>query len=202
MKSNSTGRCENAIVTLRSTYPRALDQLIARDRIHQLADRYALAVDGKDVDGIAALFVEDVDNGRYGPGREGVKTFYDHVLRDFHCSMHLVANHPIDFDDDHHAHGVVYCRAQHHVVKPEHWFDMALAYFDTYERVGDEWFFRRRILKSWYRQEFGHPEHGTERVTTPVETEGPMRGMQLPEGFPTFESFWARSPRPLPQSGT
>jgi hypothetical protein len=176
-----------------------LDQLIARDRIHQLADRYALAVDGKDVDSIAALFVEDVDNGRYGPGRDGVKTFYDHALRDFHCSMHLVANHPIDFDDDHHAHGVVYCRAQHHVINPEHWFDMALAYFDTYERIGDEWFFRRRILKSWYRQEFGHPQHGTERVTTPVETEGPMRGIQLPEGFPTFESFWARNPRPLPE---
>jgi hypothetical protein len=29
-----------------------------------------------------------------------------------------------------------------------------------------------------------------------------MRGMQLPEGFPTFESFWARSPRPLPDHGS
>ena len=88
---------------------------------------YTLAVDGKDLDGVAVLFVEDVTNGRYETGREGVKTFYDHVLRKFHCSMHLVANHVnIDFDDDDHAHGVVYCRAHHHVLEPEHWFEPGL----------------------------------------------------------------------------
>ena len=31
--------------------------MLARDKIRQLAERYALAVDGKDLDGIAALFV-------------------------------------------------------------------------------------------------------------------------------------------------
>jgi len=173
----------------------ALEELVARDRIRALAQRYALAVDGKDLDGLAALFVEDVDNGRYGPGREGVKTFYDHALRQFHCSMHLVANHVIDFDDDEHAHGVVYCRAQHHVLEPEHWFDQALAYWDTYERVGTGWLFRRRRLKSWYRQEFGHPEHGTERLVTAPGAEGPMRGAQMPEAFSTFEAFWSRRER-------
>jgi hypothetical protein len=169
----------------------ALEELVARDCIRQLAYRYALGVDGKDLDGLAALFVEDVDNGRYGPGRDGVKAFYDHVLRAFHCSMHLVANHVIDFDDDDHAHGVVYCRAQHHVLEPEHWFDQALAYWDTYERAGDDWLFRRRVLKSWYRQEFGHPSHGTERVTSPAGADGPMRGVQMPDAFPTFEAFWS-----------
>jgi hypothetical protein len=176
----------------------ALAELIARDSIHQLADRYAVAVDGKDIDTIATLFVEDVDNGRYGPGRQGVRTFYDHVLRGFHCSMHLVGNHPIDFDDDDHAHGVVYCRAHHHVLEPEHWFDMAMAYFDTYERVDDKWYFRRRKLKSWYRQEIGHPEHGAHRVTSPPEADGPQRGQQLPEAFPTFDAFWARPAGPMP----
>lgn len=178
----------------------AFEELIARDKIRQLAHRYALSVDGKDLDGIAALFMEDVNNGRYGPGREGVKTFYDHVLRRFHCTVHLVANHVIDFDDDQHAHGVVYCRAQHHVLEPEHWFDQALAYWDTYELVGDEWLFRRRNLKSWYKQEFGHPERGIERVVTPPADEGSMRGVQMPEAFPTFEAFWARPPRDLPTS--
>ena len=47
-----------------------LEELLARERIRQLAQRYALTVDGKDLDGIAALFVEDVNNGRYGSGRE------------------------------------------------------------------------------------------------------------------------------------
>jgi hypothetical protein len=176
----------------------AIDELLARDRIRQLAQRYALGVDGKDLGGIAVLFAEDVTNGRYGPGREGVKTFFDHALRAFHCSMHLVANHVIDFDDDDHAHGVVYCRAQHHVLEPDHWFDQALAYWDTYERIGDDWYFRRRNLKSWYRQEFGHPDHGTERVELAGETAGPMRGSQMPYAFPTFDAFWARPPATPP----
>ena len=175
-----------------------LEELLARERIRQLAQHYALAVDGKDLDGLAVLFVEDVNNGRYGRGREGVKTFYDHVLRNFHCSMHLVANHVIDFDDDRHAHGVVYCRAHHHVLEPEHWFDEALAYWDSYERVGDEWLFRRRKLKSWYHQEFGHPSQGSERVTPKPAASGPQRGVQMPEAFPAFEDFWAREARPLP----
>lgn len=176
----------------------ALDELVSRDAIRQLTYRYALAVDGKDLDGIAALFAKDVDNGRYGPGREGVKTFYDHVLRRFHCTMHLVANHVIDFDDDDHARGVVYCRAHHHILEPEHWFDQALAYWDTYERIDGAWLFRRRTLKSWYRQEFGHPEHGTERVIVESDTVGAARGTQLPEAFPSYEEFWSRPPRPLP----
>ncbi len=172
----------------------ALEELLARDRIHQLADRYGVAVDAKDLASLSLLFPEDVDNGRYGFGREGVKTFFDNALRAFHCSMHMVGNHVIDFDGDDRAHGIVYCRAQHHILEPDHWFDMALAYWDTYERHGDRWYFRRRRLKSWYRQEFGHPRHGTERVlATPVEN-GPRRGDRMPEAFDTFEHFWSRPP--------
>ena len=169
----------------------ALGELLARDRIRQLAERYALAVDSKDLDRLATLFVEDVDNGRYGTGRAGVKAFYVQSLRNFHCSMHLVGNHVIDFDDDDHAHGVVYCRAHHHVLEPEHWFDEALAYWDVYERVGDDWLFRRRRLRSWYRQHFGHPDHGTERHVSSGEVAGPKRGPQMPEAFPTFDAFWS-----------
>ena len=174
----------------------AIEELVARNKIHQLADRYALAVDGKDIEGLAALFVEDVDNGRYGPGREGVRTYFDTILRGFHCSMHLVANHVIEFDGDHQARGVVYCRAHHHVLEPEHWYDRALAYWDTYDRVGDDWFFRRRRLKAWYTQRFAHPLHGTERVEAEPGTEGPGRGSRMPEAFPTFEAFWLGSAAP------
>ena len=69
----------------------AVAQLIARNQIRELALRYSL---GRRQGPRRArpLFVEDVDNGRYGPGREGVKAFYDQSLRNFHCSMHLVAD--------------------------------------------------------------------------------------------------------------
>jgi hypothetical protein len=169
----------------------AIEELLARDQIRQLAVRYALAVDGKDVDTIASLFAEDVDSGRYGAGRAGVRAFYDQGLRGFHCSMHLVANHVIDFDDDHSARGVVYCRAHHHVTEPEHWYDKALAYWDTYVRVGEDWVFRRREPKGWYRQEIGYPGRGTGRVVISSTQRGPYRGVQMPAAFPSFDVFWA-----------
>ncbi len=178
-----------------------LEELIARDQIHQLADRYAIGLDAKDMDTVAMLFVEDVNSGRYGSGREGVKAFLDYVLRQFHCSMHLVGNHVIDFDDEDRAHGIVYCRAHHHVLEPEHWHDMSLAYWDTYERHGGRWYFRRRRIKAWYDQWFGHPEHGTERVLATPGTQGALRGSRMPEAFETFDAFWGAPPASPPAKG-
>ena len=175
----------------------AVEQLVARDAIRQLAVRYALAADGRDLDTLAGLFVPDVDNGRYGTGPEGVKRFYDQSLRKHHCSVHFVGNHVIDFDaedPEHRASGVVYCRAQHHVLDPEHWWDEVLAYWDTYERTEDGWRFRRRRVRSWYRQEIGHPDHHGDRVVATAADQGPKRGTMMPEAFPTFADFWARAP--------
>jgi hypothetical protein len=169
-----------------------IDELLARDAIRQLAERYALAADGRDLDGLAALFVPDVDNGRYGQGAKGVKRFYDQSLRKHHCSVHFVGNHVIDFDDDEHAHGVVYCHAQHHVLEPEHWWDEVLAYWDTYELVDGSWRFRRRRVRSWYRQ-----ETEARTVAGPAE-QGPKRGAMMPDAFPTFEPFWSRAPLDQP----
>jgi len=171
-----------------------IDQLLAKDEIRELALRYALGVDGKDLEAVAALFAPDVDNGRYGPGPEGVKRFYDQSLRKFHCSMHLVANHVINLEDAAHANGIVYCYARHHVLEPEHWFDEALAYWDTYECVDVGWCFRRRRVRSWYRQHIDHPEHGNARVIVTSEATGPKRGGSMPEAFATFEDFWSRPP--------
>jgi hypothetical protein len=94
----------------------------------------------------------------------------------------------------------VYCRAHHHVLEPEHWYDMALAYWDTYERHGGQWLFRRRRLKSWYRQEIGHPEHGSAREVSEPTADGPRRGTAMPDEFATFAAYWSRPPVPIPGS--
>ena len=50
-----------------------LDRLIARDEIRQLAYRYALAVDSRDIDTLVDLFVPDVQVGRDASGREALR---------------------------------------------------------------------------------------------------------------------------------
>ncbi len=169
-------------------------RVMATMRIRDLAERYAVAVDAKDVGGVARLFVSDVVVPGHGVGRDAIAAFYDQVLRRFHCSMHLVANTVVDQHDEEHASGVVYCRVHHHSTDPEHWYDHALAYFDDYAIESGQWRFRRRRVHTWYRQTVAHPHADGARVIPPSGSDGTSRG-RLPDGFATFETFWQRDPR-------
>lgn len=158
-----------------------IDELIARNKIGQLVQRYSVAVDGRDLDGISELFVDDVRNGKYGVGRDGVKTYYDHILRHARISIHFVGNHVVDFDDDDHARGIVYCIAYGISPERQEWIDDKFAYWDDYERAGSHWLFRRRDLRQW----------------GPIEGAGTQR-IGMPEAFPRFAEFWTKAPRLLP----
>src|SRR3984957_7867675 len=57
--------------------------------IQQLPIRYALAVDSRDLDAWVQLFVEDVDCGSHGVGREALKRFIDPSVRKFYRFQHL-----------------------------------------------------------------------------------------------------------------
>src|SRR5271155_601401 len=92
-----------------------LDRVESHLAIGQLAARYALALDARDLDTLVDLFVPDVRVG--GPteavGRDALRAFFIANLSHFYRSMHLISGHVIEFDDADHAHGVVYCRAEH-----------------------------------------------------------------------------------------
>src|SRR5262245_53795324 len=91
---------------------RALTELLAREQIRELVHRYSFAADSKDFDAVAELFDPEVDNGRYGKGREATKAFYEQLLGGMGDGrvMHLISNHQIDFVDDSHAYGMCYVR--------------------------------------------------------------------------------------------
>lgn len=126
----------------------ALAQLLARDQIRQLAERYALAVDVRDLDALVDLFVPDVDCGRYGRGRAALRESFETQLRGGGPSVMLVANHVIDFDGEEHAHGVVYGIAEAKLA--EGWVRQAIQYHDDYAKRGDSWLFVRRRHHLWY----------------------------------------------------
>jgi ketosteroid isomerase-like protein len=57
-----------------------VEQLLAYEQNCQLASRYALAVNMRDLDALVALFVDDVQAGRDRVGREALKeSFARHV---------------------------------------------------------------------------------------------------------------------------
>ncbi|MCH8284321.1 MAG: nuclear transport factor 2 family protein, partial [Chloroflexi bacterium] len=80
-----------------------IDRLDALDQIRQLASRYALALDTRNLDDMVALFVDDVRVGREGSGREELKRWFTQSFSTFKTSIHFVGNHVIDFDDADHA---------------------------------------------------------------------------------------------------
>ena len=161
-----------------------IDRLESLAAIQQLPIRYALAVDGRDIDGWVDLFVPDVHCGRKGSGRTVLKAIVEPAVRTFYRSIHQICGHRVEFDDPDHARGVVYCRAEHE--DGGKWVIMAIAYFDTYARRDGEWFFVRRGEKHWYAADW------EERPAAPfMGWEAHPNPPELPQAFECWNRFWA-----------
>ena len=162
-----------------------VQRLVACDQIRQLASRYALAIDARDLDALVALFVDDVRVGD-AHGREALRRDFDQQLRAIGVSILFVGNHVIDFDDADHARGVVYCRAE--IQDGDRWVVQAIQYRDRYERRDSHWLFVRRQHLLWY---------GAEQASSPVDqppAEWPKRSTgrgTIPESWGSWKRFWA-----------
>ena len=161
-------------------------RLWAHEQIRQLAARYAVAVDSRDVDALVALFVDDVRVGRDRSGRAALAESFRASLGAIGVSMLHVGTHVIDLVDDDHATGSVYCLAE--VEEDGRVIRQAILYRDTYERRGDEWLFVRRIHELWY---------GLALDVSPLDqppAEWPTRSFgrgTVPESWPSWGAFWA-----------
>ena len=111
-----------------------LDRMESLAAIQQLPVRYALALDSRDMDTLVGLFVPDVRVGRDQSGREALKAWFTPTMQVMRTSIHLVANHIVDFDDADHARGVVYCHDELEWPDRGEWEQGKLQYWDTYER--------------------------------------------------------------------
>ena len=154
-------------MTLRDEDPVAW--LVAHEEIRQLASRYAVALDARDLDTLVALFVDDVQVGRKGHGHRALRANFDAQLRPLGVTILQVTNHVIDVHDADHATGVVSCRAEIDVDRTPK--VQAIQYHDTYERRAGSWLFVRRRHLLFY--------------------DGDTRG-ELPERFDTWRAFHTR----------
>ena len=101
----------------------------------ELAHRYAVALDRKDHDALAALFVPGI--------QAAVRAQLQPAIDRLGVTVLSVTTQVVDPVDDDHATGVVYCTAE--VEDPDHgWIRQSIVYQDRYERVDGQWFFRAR----------------------------------------------------------
>ncbi|HZO08180.1 MAG TPA: nuclear transport factor 2 family protein [Myxococcota bacterium] len=167
----------------------ALGRLLARDEIRELAHRYAVAVDSRDLDALVALFAPDVRVGRDASGREALRRDFERQLGAIGVSILFVGNHVIDFDaaDEARASGIVYCSAQ--IQDGERWIRQAIRYDDSYVRRDGAWLFARRKHLLWY----GVVEARNPLLQPPAEWPASHTGRgTLPESLGTWREFWNR----------
>lgn len=169
----------------------ALDARIARleavEEIRQLVARYALALDSRDVTTLANLFVPDVEVHSGLHGREALAQWFDPILRPYRTTFHLIGNHLIEFDDDSHARGILYCRPEHEV--DDLWVVMPVVYEDVYERTEGHWYFRSRRPHAFYAADvLEHPLEVENRFHFPNNPF--ITRATLPERWSTWREFW------------
>ena len=162
------------------------DRLLAYEEIRQLASRYAVAIDARDLDSLVALFVDDVRVGKDAKGREALRAFFEGSLSDVGVTILNIGTHVIELDTADHAHGVVYCRGE--VQVGNQWIVQAIQYRDRYERRSGHWYFVRREHLLWYGREVGTSPIGLPPANWP---ESQMGKGELPEKWPTWRAFWA-----------
>lgn len=174
------------------TVDEQLDKLESTDQIRQLASRYALAVDTRNLDDLVELFLDDVQVGRDKRGRDAMKAWFAQTLSRFADSIHFVGNHVIDFDSPDSARGVVYCRDE--LEKGARWMVGPIQYWDVYERRAGRWYFKRRKLHRWYQVDsLERPSHGGG-----LDADQALSVAQVPDAWPSWDKYWkelGRAPR-------
>ena len=94
-----------------ATLEARIDRLESIDAIRQLAGRYSLSLDMRDLDAHVNLFAHDIRVGKGLVGRAHLKAWVDDTLRNqFTGTSHHLGQHIIEFKDADHALGVVYSK--------------------------------------------------------------------------------------------
>jgi len=161
-----------------------LERVVARDEIRQLACRYALAVDSRDLDLLVSLFVPDVRVGRERTGRAALRESFEQSLGALGVSILFVGNHLVDFEGPDRATGTVYCRGQ--IQDGPRWIEQAILYRDRYARRDGTWLFVRRAHRLWYGVETAERPLDQEPANWPERHAG--RGT-LPEEWESWRAF-------------
>jgi ketosteroid isomerase-like protein len=165
---------------------RDVRRLLAYEEIRQLAARYALALDSRDLDTLCGLFVDDVRVTRELSGREALRQSFAAQLRPLGVTILNIGTHVIDLVDDDHATGHVYCKGE--IQEGPRWIHQAILYRDVYERRDGRWYFVRRRHDLRYGANVGADPAGLPPANWPERSYG---SGTVPSLWKTWQDFTA-----------
>jgi len=166
-----------------------IEKLLAYEEIRQLAARYAIYSDARDMEKLVDLYIPDVRVGRDTYGREALLADFNRSFRGVGITFLHVGNHMIDLVDDDHATGIVYCRGeiQDGGIDSDRFIVHAIQYHDSYERRDGHWLFVRRKHFLVYGAELGVNPLGLEPANWPMSQTG--LGSH-PQALESWQQFW------------
>jgi hypothetical protein len=160
-------------------------ELLAREQIRELPYRYAAAIETRDVDAMADLFVPHAQFGDYGQGRDALRRRMSQSLDGTVFAVILVANHLIELDDESRAHGQVW--AQCFAQTDGGFIEQLIRYEDRYERHDGKW----RFLHRRHRLYYGVIRDRSPLTRQAAEWPRSQTGVgDLPLADPVFVKWW------------
>ena len=166
-----------------------IDRLESLDQIRQLPAKYTLALDMRDFDAMANLFVEDVGVPGKRRGRAALKQWYVETMRPIPATFHGINGQIIDFETPELGSGIVYSRND--LDLGDAWMLELMIYLDRYERRDGVWFFQRRTPLYWVHTDPNSPPLGEAKLRRPGSDEAFVGGYHA--AFPSWAEFWANT---------
>jgi hypothetical protein len=166
------------------TFEERVSRLEARQELHDLVCKYAIAIDARDLNMIVDLYVDDIRVGE-SRGRLALAAQFDKSLRQFTASSHQITGQVVEFIDSDNALGIVACRVEHEVAAD--WVTAVIHYHDKYQRRAGRWYLRGRVQARLYATASSDPPVGEAKIRWPG-TE-PMAG-NFHEAYPSWAKFW------------
>ena len=136
----------------------------APQELHDLAFRYAQAVDRRDADKLVSVFTDDGAVMGFGEnpisfrGEAGLCDMTE-KLSAFRMTMHKVFNQTFEKDGSGNITGETYCVASH-ILPGKDWrvMDMAIRYHNSYRHLETGWrFYERRLEVLWVETRAASP---------------------------------------------
>ena len=158
----------------------------AYEAIRQLVARYAVAVDGRDIETLVSLFVDDVHVGALGNGHAALRESFESSLRGIGVSILNVGTHVIDLASEDDATGIVYCKGE--IQDGARWIHQAIVYEDRYRKRAGAWYFARRNHRLFYGAEVGTNPLGLPPANWPKRHDG---WGTVPGEWDSWRRFWA-----------
>jgi ketosteroid isomerase-like protein len=186
--SDSTDRFDAATVSLE----RRVKAIEARSEICDLHQRYARAIDERDLDLLIDQFTEDgafrhYDGSENAEGREGLRAFYDKRFRVLGPSYHYPHGQVVELAEDlESATGVVPAHSEFEI--DGGCVLAGMRYLDNYRIEDGRWRFAERVAQFWYYMPI---EYLSDRYGGGLRRHWPRPNepSDLPHSLPTWQAF-------------